>query len=519
MTDDRPASPDRRRLLIALGYGAANVAALARLLGGHGKDHKASAVRADHREPADTGPKAAPALEQAKPEPPDDHVYDTVITKGRVIDSATHFDRIADVGIDGATITAIKTQRLKGRRTIDATDKVVSAGFIDLLSYEPDDYGARFKIGDGVTTNLGMHGINAKAVDFFARYEGHCPVHFGGAFDNPWIRNNLFGLGIGQAASPTQIAQLAAECDRQIHEGWIGVDFEPEYTPGITFDEMKALAVVAKANDVPCFFHGRFSAVGTNQKTLDEIVEVAKQTGARVHVEHIISTGGTFDMAKSLKRLQSARDEGYDVSACMYPYDFWATYLGSARFNPGWQERFRISYGDLQVAGTNERLTAATFGQAQRANKLTAAFAIPEADVRICLRDPHVMIGSDAILTAGNHNHPRSTGCFARTLGRYSRDLKVISLHEALAKMTIMPAERLQRQVPALRKKGRLQRGADADITVFDPVTVIDTSTIENPAQYSKGIDWVLIMGQVAKNPYGVDQNIRAGQAIKPVLA
>jgi N-acyl-D-aspartate/D-glutamate deacylase len=517
VADDRLPSPDRRRLLIALGYGTLNAAGVARLLGGHGGSPQARPGVSDHG-PGGGGPMVATAISHAEAEPPDDHVYDIVIKGGRVIDAASSYDRIADVGIDGSTIRAVKSQRLKGRQTIDATDKVVSAGFIDLLSYEPDDYGAWYKIGDGVTTNLGMHGINAKAVDFFSRYEGRCAVNFGGAFDDPWIRANLFGLNPGQAASPVQVGQLAEECDRQIHDGWIGVDFEPEYTPGIAFDEMKALAEVAKRNDVPCFFHGRYSAVGTNMKTLDEIINVAKETGARVHVEHIISTGGTFDMANSLKHVADARSQGYDITACMYPYDFWATYLGSPRFNPGWQERFRISYGDLQIAGSNERLTQYSFRQYQKENKLAAAFAIPEDDVRTCLRDPHVMIGSDAILTNGN-NHPRATGCFSRTLGRYARDAKVISLPEALAKMTILPALRLERRVPAMRKKGRLQRGADADITVFDPLTVIDTSTIENPAQYSRGIEWVLIMGQVAKNPAGVDHNVRAGRAIKPVLA
>ena len=126
------------------------------------------AAAAGHREPSGHGPTVASAVTDAKPAPPDNHVYDIVIKGGRVIDADSHYDRIADVGIDGATIAAVKTQRLKGRKIIDATDKVVSAGFIDLLSYEPDDYGAWYKIGDGVTTNLGMHGINAKAVDFFA---------------------------------------------------------------------------------------------------------------------------------------------------------------------------------------------------------------------------------------------------------------------------------------------------------------------------------------------------------------
>ena len=90
---------------------------------------------------------------------------------------------------------------------------------------------------------------------------------------------------------------------------------------------MLALAKVAKEFGVPCFFHGRYSAVGTNAETLDEIIEIAKQSGAAVHIEHIISTGGTFDMAASLARVEKARAEGHDVTACMYPYNYWATYI------------------------------------------------------------------------------------------------------------------------------------------------------------------------------------------------
>ncbi|MCU1454763.1 MAG: dihydroorotase-like cyclic amidohydrolase [Acidimicrobiales bacterium] len=511
MPDSPPPSPERRRLLLALGYGAVNAAALGRLLTrGHG-----SSTPAATRHVAAAGPVTAPAVHQAAAEPPDDHTYDVVISGGRVIDPDTGYDRLANVGIDGGTVTAIKTVALKAKRSIDATGRVVAPGFIDILSYDPADLGATYKIGDGVTTNLGMHGIQSKAKDFFARFTDRCLVNFGGAFSDPWHRANVLGLNITQAASPDQISRLAAMCEQELHDGWIGVDFEPEYTPGVDFAEIKALATVAARYDVPCTFHGRYSAYGTNDKTLDEIIEVAKQTGARVHVEHIISTGGTFDMARSLQKLQTTRDQGHKITACMYPYNFWATYLGSARFNPGWQERFRISYGDLQVAGdaSGARLTSATFRQYQRQNKLVAAYAIPEDDVKTCLRDPHVMIGSDAILTNGN-NHPRATGCFARTLGKYVREDKVVSLGDALAKMTILPARWLEPKAPAMAKKGRLQRGADADITVFDPATVLDKSTVPDPKQFSAGIDWVLIAGNVMKTPQGVVTDAKPGKPI-----
>ncbi|MBI2710697.1 MAG: amidohydrolase family protein [Actinobacteria bacterium] len=519
---DPPASPDRRKLLLAGGYVAANVAALAKL-GRRGGPRQDSRVRTsgspeDPRGSATDGTTApprprAPALDDAPPQPAGDHRYAVVLRGGRVMDPDTRYDQVADVGIDGNSITAISAEPLQGAQVIDVRGKVVAPGFIDLLSYEPEDKGAFFKIADGVTTNLGMHGINARSKDFIARFSGTCAVNFGGAFDDPWVRNTMFGLEVGQQASPDTIRALADECARQLDEGWIGVDMEPEYVPGTTMAEMVALAKVAKSYEVPCFFHGRFSGYRQNRPTLEEIVNVAKETGAAVHVEHIISTGGTWDMRWSLDYLQKARDSGYDVTACMYPYDFWATYLGSTRFGPGWQERFRIGYGDLQVAGTDARVTEATFRSYQRQNKLVAAYAIPEQDVRTCLQDPTVMIGSDAILTDGN-DHPRATGCFSRTLGRYVRETGTISLMDALRKMTILPANRLERRVPALRRKGRLQRGADADITVFDPATVLDRSTVANPAQASQGIDYVLIGGTVVKTPAGVDESKQVGQPI-----
>jgi N-acyl-D-aspartate/D-glutamate deacylase len=200
----------------------------------------------------------------------------------------------------------------------------------------------------------------------------------------------------------------------------------------------------------------------------------------------------------------------------MYPYDYWATYLGSARFAEGWQDRFHISYDDLVVAGTGERLTESTFAARQRDNILVAAFGIPEDDVLTCIRSPLVMIGSDGILEDGDNNHPRAAGCFSRTLGRYARDEEAITLVDALAKMTIMPARRLERAAPAMARKGRLQRGADADIVVFDPETIVDRATVVDPSQASEGIEWVLVVGTPVKTPDGLDTNQRPGRAITP---
>ena len=337
---------------------------------------------------------------------------------------------------------------------------VVAPGFIDVLSYEPNSYGVWYKVGDGVTTNLAMHGINDTAESFFDYYGSDAqrpPVHYGGAFDNPHMRSVVEDLP-SKAATPAQIEALEQSFEQAIADGYIGLDIEPEYTPWVTTDEITALAHASR-HRTACR-SSRTSARpaptvpdGGSLAALDELLLVAENTGAAVHVDHITSMT-THVMGPAIERIDAARGRGVDVTACLYPYDFWATTLASERFAPGWQERFGIDYGDLEVAGTGERLTATSFERYQAENKLVAAHAIPEEDVQAALRSPWTLIGSDAILEPGDNNHPRCSGCFTRTLGRYVRELGVLSLVDALAKMTILPARRLEGRVPALQSQG-----------------------------------------------------------------
>lgn len=455
-----------------------------------------------------------------RPHREDGHVFERVIRGGRVIDPETGFDAVADIGIDGGVVTEIAYEQLEGADLIDATGLVVAPGFIDVLSYEPNDHGIWFKVADGVTTNLAMHGINARAADFFAAWDTDTtrpPTHFGGAFDLPFTRSAL-GMG-AEAAGPSQLSVLADEARTAVQDGFLGIDVEPEYTPWVTTEEITHLGHVAAEMGVPMFFHARYSTADRpgedNAAALEEVLGVARETGASVHVSHITSTGGTHTMAASLATLDAARAEGVDVTACFYPYDSWATYLGSARFSEGWQERFGITYEDLVVPGTGERLTEETFAREQARNTLVAAYAIPEEDVVAALRTPWTMLGSDSILEPGNNNHPRGAGTFARTLGRYVRDQQVLSLTDALAKMTILPAKRLEAACPALARKGRLQVGCDADITVFDPATIADRATVDDPAQESVGVQWVLVGGTPVRSPAGNDRTARVGTPLR----
>lgn len=524
---------NRRRLLLALGYGAATAVGVSALgpLGSNSTIETLPEPGTPTPSPTTSttmAPENIPFVSEVVPEPepvPDPAIlHGLVLLGGRVIDPETGYDHIADVAIDEGQITAITPvvegqPRLTGTDSLDVAGNVVSPGFIDLLSYEPNPLGIWFKVADGVTSNLGMHGIGNNAKVFFDRYEGKVPINFGGAFSQHLMRGYNLGLRSHESASDAQIGALVDLASASVADGMAGLSFSPEYSPGTSPGEIMRLAELATQTNQVLFFHVRYSdptPPGTNAEAIEEVLNVARETGASVHIQHLTSTGGTFTMVETLRTLETARQEGIDVTACVYPYDFWATTLASDRFAAGWQDRFRISYGDLQVAGTDERLTADTYPAAREANKLVAALGtIPEEEVRLALSQPWVMIGSDSILEESRNNHPRCSGTFARTIGHYSRDVGLISLRDALAKMTILPAKRIEGMIPAMKTKGRLQVGADADITVFDPNTIIDTATVSRPDQASIGINHVMVDGTFVMRDAALLRDQSPGRALR----
>ncbi len=444
--------------------------------------------------------------------------FDLVIRNGRVMDPATGLDRAGLwLGIRAGAIAAIADTAIEGRTVIDAAGLVVAPGFIDVLSYEPNGYGVWTKLADGITTNLAMHGASADMAGWYARLaRSRWPVNYGGAFSDPNARDRL-GISRYRAATPAELARLVILAERAMKDGALGVAMSPEYTPGMAADEVTAVARVAAAFRAPVFVHARYSDTvppGTDAEGIHEILEAARRTGAAVHVDHITSAA-TFDMAAALDSIETARAAGLAVTACAYPYDYWATNLNKARFDAGWQQRFGISYGDLQIAGTTERLTAESFRRYRAQGKLAVAYAIPDTAVVLALRAPFVMIGSDAILNPGNNNHPRASGAFARTLRVYVRERGVLTLMDAIRRMTLLPAQLLEPRAPAFRRKGRIAVGADADLVIFDPARVADRATVEHPELTSTGISWVIVAGRVALDPRGPRRAVRAGRAIK----
>ena len=195
--------------------------------------------------------------------------------------------------------------------------------------------------------------------------------------------------------------------------------------------------------------------------------------------------------------IDGARRHGVDVTTEVYPYDASSTAIGSALFNPGWQERLAAKYEDIEWPPTGERLNAESFARYRKEQPGMAIVNhhIPDATVTTAVAHPGVMIASDAIVYIDGKGHPRATGTFARVLGIYVREKHALTLMDALGKMTFLPAHRLEGISPAMHHKGRVQVGADADLTLFDPATVTDRATYQNPTLISAGIPYVIVGG------------------------
>jgi N-acyl-D-aspartate/D-glutamate deacylase len=446
--------------------------------------------------------------------------FDIVLANGRVMDPETNLDAVRNVGIRGGKIAAVSDAPLEGRSVIDVKGLVVTAGFIDLHSHgqTPENYG--YKARDGVTTALEMEvGVNPVSVWYAAR-DGKARINFGATSGHiPAAMAVLHDSGLllprdtaaTRAPTPDEQRKIIETVRQGLDEGALGVGIGIAYVPKTTRAQILEVFQLAAQRHATIYVHMRASGpldLGAID-SLQEVLADASATGASLHVVHISSTG-LRQVPICLRMIAGARTHGLDVTTEAYPYTAGMTDLASAVFDEGWQERTGgIGYGDLQWALTGERLTADTFAKYRKTGGMVMLHSIPEDMVRVVMADPTVMVASDGILDNGK-GHPRAAGSYARVLGRYVREQHAVSLMDALRKMSLLPAERL-----GIQSKGRLEVGADADITVFDPERVVDRATFENPAQYSEGIPYVLVNGVVVVRDGQLVEGVAPGRGLR----
>lgn len=437
-------------------------------------------------------------------------VYDVVIANGRVMDPESGRDEIANIGIRGERIAAVARQALSGRLRIDAAGKVVAPGFIDLLCYPTSDpIGQRAKIADGVTTTLQMHAGPVDVDGWYRGLAGRVLTSYGTVVGHGALRDAAGVTDRFAAASPEQLDTMKALAARAIEDGAVGIGYGLEYTPGASPLETIELFRVAAKYDVPNHVHVRHMDVDHNIAAVNEVIAAAAISGARAEIVHLNSAGATHRMATVLGMIDGARVRGIDIGASVYPYTAWSTYIGSTIFEDGFQQKLRMTYHDIELVSTGERLTKERFDALRaKAPPLSdnrqadqslwvIGHAMPEGDVDIALHSPIVAVGSDGWIDPSGRGHPRGAGTFSRILGVYVREKKILPLMDGLRRMTLLPAQRMEKAVPAMRDRGRIRVGAYADITVFDPATIADRATYQQPDLPSAGISAVLVNGSL----------------------
>ena len=467
---------------------------------------------------------------------------DIILAGGRVIDPESGLDAVRHVGLRGDRIVAVseKTleQRLRpGGTRLDVSGLVVSPGFIDLHAHGQSARANEFQAHDGVTAALELESGFPLVARWLASRAGKALVHFGvsvahrevrtlvlpelgpraaaelaaitGDFDASYpLPGSVCLLGRRETLPDDRLPALREGLEQGLREGALGIGMPHEYYPGADRREIFRVFQFAAEKGVPIFTHVRSTGV----EPMQEVIADAAATGASLHIVHVNSKSlGQLPVVLDL--IAGCQRHGLDVTTEAYPYTASSTFIQSAIFDDGWRERQGIDYGDVQWQATRERLTAESFARYRQQGGIVIVHKMKEEMIELAMGTPFVMIASDGMPYAPGA-HPRSAGTFSRVLGRYVRERGTMSLREALGKMTVMPARRLERVAPAMTNKGRLREGADADVTVFDPARVRDTATFETDLSFSEGIRHVLVAGTFVVRDGATVAGVFPGRAI-----
>lgn len=442
--------------------------------------------------------------------------YDLVIANGRVMDPESGLDAVRHVGIRGRTIETISETPLTGARVIDAARHVVAPGFVDLHEHGQQEESYRMMVRDGVTSAFELEAGTADVAAWYAAREGGQIVNYGVAVGHIPARMKVLGdpgkgllpAGVGGTgtANDAQMAAMETILREGLAQGAVAMGFGSAYTPGAPMSEIERMFRVAAGGGASVHIHMRGGLAG-----LRETIKAAAAAGAPLHIVHVNSSGDD-ELDGFLAAIRAARDAGQDVTTEAYPYGAGMTEIQSALFDD-WATYSDERFAQHQLVSTGERLTRKTFEQARKTGGTVIIHGRSDQQTRTAIASPLAMIASDGFIENGR-GHPRTSGTFAKVLGRYVRDEGVVTLMNALRRMTLEPARRLERRTPAMAKKGRVAVGADADLTIFDPATVIDRATYEDAGIPSAGIPFVIVGGQVVVDG-GKLTLARPGRAIR----
>ena len=485
--------------------------------------------------------------------------HDLVFRGARVIDPETGLDDVRDVAVTGTTITAVAApdDDVHGRVVVEAHGNVLAPGFIDLHSHCRDLPSLWLQVSDGVTTTLELEAgeLNVDHAYAEAAAEGR-PLNYG--FSASWALARMATCGLTVTPGVDSFSanidapawhrpltareqdQLLDALGRDLAAGALGVGVLLGYCEESDASEYLAVAALAAASGVPTFTHVReLARPDAGLLGAQEVVTAAVTTGAHMHLCHVNSTS-TRHVDDVHALLGRAREQGLRVTAEAYPYGAGATAIGAAFLDPSSLPSFNLEPADICYLPTGERPTTnARLAELRALDPAGMAVIdfLKERDpddlgflTRALLADD-TAVASDAMplvapgaqpgstpewpLAPGVMTHPRTAGTFSRVLRWYVRELGILTLPEAIRRCTLVPAEILRDVAPVMARKGRIQVGADADIVVFDPETVTDQATYDQPVWTSTGIAHVLVDGAFVVRDGILDTDSRPGHPIR----
>lgn len=512
--------------------------------------------------------------------------YDIIIKSGHIIDGTGNPWVSGDIGIRNDRIVTIgKLEDARAKRIIDATGLIVSPGFIDMLGQSEMalliDNRSLSKLSQGITTEITGEGgsiapqtpaliaqaqpmleqyklkIDWTTLDgYFKRLErSGTPLNIGTYVGAAQVREAVLGDD-NRAPTPAELEQMKTLVADAMKDGAFGISTALIYPPGHYAKTEELIELAKVASQYGGIYGTHMRSEGTSEiQAIEEALRISREAHLPLEVFHLKVVGAARwgTMPKIVGMIQTARDNGQDVTADMYPYVAGGTALASSL--PPWvaeggmsklQERLHdpqirqriksemaTEHSDwenlyLQSGGAKgvivsgvvnpdlkkyDGMTLEQIATAEKKDPLDALmdlviadqgrsgalyFIASEDDLKYGLKQPWTSLCLDASETSLDgllfepHNHPRAFGAMPRFLGHYVRDEKLLPLEQAIRKMTSLPAQREH-----LNGRGVLRQGFFADITVFDPNTIIDKATYANPVQISAGVKYVFVNGQL----------------------
>jgi len=485
--------------------------------------------------------------------------YDLVINNGRVMDPETKLDAVRNVGVKNGKIAVITTGSITGKETIDAKGLVVAPGFIDTHLHGQDPYGIKLMLRDGLTTALELETGSYPVEDFYKWKEGTAQTNYGTSVGHAWIRmgvtlnlnpkgDGLYSGMIPQAihdggadwnAKPVnavQQKQIIEKVEDGLRKGGLGIGFPIGYYTTVGSDEILEVAALAKKYHEFITSHVRYlsQVPPSGYLGMEEMLAVAKLNDVPFLMHHLPSNCLGKTVA-CLAALRKARERGINVAGEFYPYTFASSIAGADYLAPGFKERMGMDVSGIVEIATQQKQTKESFEKMRQTNPGAQIifYSMKEDEMLAAFKEPGVWVGADNMpfVPSGKDRltwdspygygnaHPRAAGAHARLL-RLNREKKLIPLMEAIAKLSYYQAKWLGPMVPDMKVRGRIQKGAVADITIFDAEKVTDNADWApgKNSLPSTGIPYVIVNGTIVVKDSKVLKGVYPGQPIRNAI-